>query len=314
MRDTCVGEAVHTTILHPGHCVANSHRSRHGSNHKAVNNRSCLNKIMKLSIHLQILSNTQAKFEVNQKQYLLDWRGHDLLIDNCNTVVFTPVFAAAIVVDCMVDLFGVPPDHLLCAGMYSKVYFVQDPAGHWRLKTRAEFWDNNILSYGRKLYHYHSLDEVEHLDLVDMREVEVEEKKMCIDLLKGMLQLDANVRISPNEVLAHPFITWSDQQYTSCYGTNESSTRQADEEGKVRSAPPKSCLRWYEDVRHLRETWRQRQLSLPLLPCKMYQEDTATTSDDKEPQQNKKKKGFKRFCSLMRRMFCCCIRVEGNEG
>ncbi|CAK6971520.1 homeodomain-interacting protein kinase 1-like, partial [Scomber scombrus] len=327
-------------------------------------------------------------------------------------------------VDCMVDLFGVPPDHLLCAGMYSKVYFVQDPAGHWRLKTRAEFWDNNILSYGRKLYHYHSLDEVEHLDLVDMREVEVKEKKMCIDLLKGMLQLDANVRLTPDEVLAHPFITWSDQQYTSCHeslndsssqlseprtsetpelnsigftesvltligeldtsdletiedseselselsdldtsdlesiedteselteiseldtsdletitvteswtsqaaeawcslflryshGTHESSTHQADEEGKVRSAPPKSCVPWYEDVRHPRETCRQRQLSLPLLPCKIYQEDTATTSDDKEPQQNKKKKGFKRFCSLMRRMFCCCIRVEGNEG
>ncbi|CAK6970406.1 homeodomain-interacting protein kinase 1-like [Scomber scombrus] len=242
--------------------------------------------------------------------------------------------------------------------------------------TRAEFWDNNILSYGRKLYHYHSLDEVEHLDLVDMREVEVEEKKMCIDLLKGMLQLDANVRLTPDEVLAHPFITWSDQQYTPClndsssqlsepgtsetpalesiedteselteigeldlsdlesievteselteiseldtsdqetitdteswtsqaaeawtslflsYGTNESSTRQADEEGKETTSA----------------------LSLHLLPCNMYQEDTATTSDDKEPQQNKKKKGFKRFCSLMRRMFCCCIRVEGNEG
>ncbi|XP_053179910.1 homeodomain-interacting protein kinase 1-like [Scomber japonicus] len=312
-------------------------------------------------------------------------------------------------VDCMVDLFGVPPDHLLCAGMYSKEYFVQDPAGQWRLKTREEFWDNNVLSYGRKLYHYRSLDEVENLDLVDMREVDVQEKRMCIDLLKGMLQLDADVRLTPDQVLAHPFITWRDQHYTSCceslnsssepgtcekpeletlketeagtsqvtelesleldsmedseseltdiseidtsdlesisdteselteiseiatcdlesiedsdswtslffhecYELLKPSTSQADEDRNVQSAPPKYCLRWKEDSGHQRETWRQRQLSLPLLPCSMSQEDNDTTS---ELQQNKEKKGFKRFCSWMRRTFCCCISVDEEEG
>lgn len=35
----------------------------------------------------------------------------------------------------MVDLLGVPHDHLLRAGKYSQDYFVQNPVGHWRMKV-----------------------------------------------------------------------------------------------------------------------------------------------------------------------------------
>ena len=36
---------------------------------------------------------------------------------------------------------------------------------------------------------------------------EAVEREQCIELLKAMLTIDPNERITPSEVLAHPFIT-----------------------------------------------------------------------------------------------------------
>ena len=42
-----------------------------------------------------------------------------------------------------------------------------------------------------------------------------EAKKECIDLLRAMLHLDAQERITPAEVLKHPFITRGSGQHSS---------------------------------------------------------------------------------------------------
>ncbi|GLD55056.1 homeodomain-interacting protein kinase 2-like isoform X1 [Lates japonicus] len=51
------------------------------------------------------------------------------------------------------------------------------------------------------------ITEYDALPLTNLNMVEADEKKERINLLKAMLQMDANKRITPSQVLAHPFIT-----------------------------------------------------------------------------------------------------------
>lgn len=47
------------------------------------------------------------------------------------------------------------------------------------------------------------------VQLSEELESDAEEWKQCVHLLKAMLQVDASKRITPSEVLNHPFITKS---------------------------------------------------------------------------------------------------------
>lgn len=47
------------------------------------------------------------------------------------------------------------------------------------------------------------------LSVETVSDAEAQEWTQCIELLKAMLQVDANERITPTEVLSHPFITQS---------------------------------------------------------------------------------------------------------
>ncbi|XP_067435096.1 homeodomain-interacting protein kinase 1-like isoform X2 [Thunnus thynnus] len=139
---------------------------------------------------------------------------------------------------CIVELLGVPPDHLLCAGMYSTDYFVKRSTGHWRLKRPQEYWGKYTPPGAYRAYHFRNLDDVETLPLVNLKMVEADERKECIDLLKAMLRLDSNERITPSEVLAHPFITRGTLKHSSDHETLESSTSQAADPGTSQGADP----------------------------------------------------------------------------
>ncbi|GAA6221704.1 homeodomain-interacting protein kinase 2-like isoform X1 [Lates japonicus] len=147
---------------------------------------------------------------------------------------------------CIVDLLGVPPDHLLSAGWFTYDYFVQRLSGHWRLKTPEEFWGSRTPPRDYRSYHFRNLDEVENLPLTNLSMVEADEKKECIDLLKAMLQMDADKRITPSQVLTHPFITRGTLQHgfnsetlqasTSC--TTEPGTSKTKKLGAIQKADP----------------------------------------------------------------------------
>ncbi|XP_035508669.1 homeodomain-interacting protein kinase 1-like [Morone saxatilis] len=77
----------------------------------------------------------------------------------------------------IVHLLGQPPDHLLDNRTKTKLYFQRTKSNSWRLKICLE-WDN---------------------------EAEDVEREQCVELLKAMLKMDAAERITPSEVLAHPF-------------------------------------------------------------------------------------------------------------
>ncbi|KAL7389299.1 hypothetical protein ABVT39_001240 [Epinephelus coioides] len=107
----------------------------------------------------------------------------------------------------IVALLGVPPDHLLNAATKSQHYFITDASGHWRLKTPEEYWQSTTVPSGYDPLDFSSLDILEELPQDNLNRVGAEEKRECIALLKAMLQIDPNERITPIEVLTHPFIT-----------------------------------------------------------------------------------------------------------
>ncbi|CAK6974571.1 homeodomain-interacting protein kinase 1-like isoform X4 [Scomber scombrus] len=82
-------------------------------------------------------------------------------------------------------------------------------------QTREEYWGHYVPFNDFRAYQYRNLDEVENLNLVNVEMVDADEKKMYINLLKGMLILYGNLRIIPSEVLNQPFITQGTQQHSS---------------------------------------------------------------------------------------------------
>ncbi|XP_070710410.1 uncharacterized protein [Pempheris klunzingeri] len=156
-------------------------------------------------------------------------------------VALFPVRTEYDAIRCIVDLLGVPPAHLLKAGRYSSFYFVER-RGHWKLKTPDEYWTKVPSCKDRRLYQFRNLDDVESLNLKNLTMAPDDEKKECIDLLKAMLQMDANERITPSQVLAHPFITRGTlsvlSQEAGTGGTAEPGTSGTTEPGTSGTAKP----------------------------------------------------------------------------
>ncbi|XP_071398127.1 homeodomain-interacting protein kinase 3-like [Centroberyx affinis] len=107
----------------------------------------------------------------------------------------------------IVDILGQPANHLLDAGLKTKMYFKKNPFSfrhpRWRLRTQVEFfrktWEK---TNDTRRYKFRSLDDLKKDQLVEQKITRYE----FVDLLKEMLQMDASVRITPSEVLTHPFI------------------------------------------------------------------------------------------------------------
>ncbi|XP_019129078.2 homeodomain-interacting protein kinase 3-like [Larimichthys crocea] len=236
------------------------------------------------------------------------------------------------VMECMVDLLGLPPDHLLNAGRHSEIYFFKTVYGQWRLKTHGEYW--GILPYpgDYRAYQFRSLDDVEKLPLTNLRVADAEEKMQCIALLKAMLQIDASVRITPSQLLKHPFIRRSTHHHDSFWscGTGVGSTSSYPRFIKVRPAPP-DCRYVADDV--LSESEPRSVQSpdgftsdfspAPFSPedINMKQEDSDSTSDEdfslemktRKEKKKKKKNSFKRFFCWLKNTFSC-ITANNDEG
>eukprot|EP00064_Thunnus_orientalis_P020473 superscaffoldBa00005644_g20610 len=58
----------------------------------------------------------------------------------------------------------------------------------------------------QRTYKFRSLDALKKLDLDDKAQAEVADRQECIELLKEMLKMNPGERISPSQVLSHPFI------------------------------------------------------------------------------------------------------------
>ncbi|XP_042244081.1 homeodomain-interacting protein kinase 1-like isoform X4 [Thunnus maccoyii] len=106
----------------------------------------------------------------------------------------------------MTQLLGQPADDLLRKGRKTDFFFNKTDTNSWRLMTPEEYWGKDSQSYvDRRMYKYASLDYLKQIRREDKLD-EAAEREKCIELLKGMLKIDEAERITPSEVLTHPFI------------------------------------------------------------------------------------------------------------
>ncbi|XP_029929810.1 homeodomain-interacting protein kinase 1-like [Myripristis murdjan] len=113
---------------------------------------------------------------------------------------------------------GPLPDHLLHCGRRTNMFFCKSSTNRhqWRLKTPAEYYGDNVSWSGETLTQ--PLRSLEDLQQISGSGRGTSAGNMANDLcrfvamLKKLLQLDANQRITPRQLLQHPFISMSHLQ------------------------------------------------------------------------------------------------------
>ncbi|KAL3999502.1 RING-box protein 1 [Sarotherodon galilaeus] len=106
----------------------------------------------------------------------------------------------------IIETQGQLPDHLLESGLYTDWYFIEDNFNEqrWTFKTQEQFQYET--GYQSKETRYIKLKCLDHLErLLKVRRGPENGQPLFVRLIKEMLALDANQRITPSEVLKHPF-------------------------------------------------------------------------------------------------------------
>ncbi|XP_077123281.1 homeodomain-interacting protein kinase 2 isoform X1 [Ranitomeya variabilis] len=111
---------------------------------------------------------------------------------------------------------GLPAEYLLSSGTKTTRFFNRDgdsPYPLWRLKTPDDHEsETGIKSKEARKYIFNCLDDMAQVNMTSDLEgsdmlVEKADRREFIDLLKKMLTIDADKRITPIETLNHPFVT-----------------------------------------------------------------------------------------------------------
>ncbi|XP_056588566.1 homeodomain-interacting protein kinase 1 isoform X2 [Triplophysa dalaica] len=110
---------------------------------------------------------------------------------------------------------GLPAEYLLSAGTKTSRFFNRGPDSSyplWRLKTPAEHEaEYGIKSKEARKYIFNCLDDMMQVNMTTLEGTDIlaekADRREFIDLLKKMLTLDADKRITPTRTLNHPFVT-----------------------------------------------------------------------------------------------------------
>ncbi|XP_057266945.1 homeodomain-interacting protein kinase 3 isoform X2 [Pezoporus wallicus] len=111
---------------------------------------------------------------------------------------------------------GLPGEQLLNMGTKTTRFFCREtdaPYSSWRLKTLEEHEaETGMKSKEARKYIFNSLDDIVHVNMVMDLEgsdllAEKADRREFVSLLKKMLLIDADLRITPAETLNHSFVT-----------------------------------------------------------------------------------------------------------
>ncbi|XP_030259461.1 homeodomain-interacting protein kinase 2-like isoform X2 [Sparus aurata] len=229
----------------------------------------------------------------------------------------------------IVELLGQPADHLLNGGLKTKDYFNWTESNCWELKTPAEFYGRNVRRVDEGSW-FQSVDDLKDVLKETNNEAEAED---CIELLKAMLKIDPNERITPREVASHPFITKdyptfqtvevktprssgfpSPNEGFDCeppvtpLKDEDSSNIHPDDSNPspeiLSSGPEAESTMLYEDQSPIRF---ESELSKTSKPSVMHADSSTSPliSEDSED-RGRRKNRFRCFFSWMKKTFCCC--------
>ncbi|XP_069391354.1 uncharacterized protein [Paralichthys olivaceus] len=112
-------------------------------------------------------------------------------------------------VKAVVGLLGLPADHLLKAGMYTDMFFKEDQYWSkpgWWLKISEEFYGKRNKT---KKVLFKTLDDLITLYPLSEGSMELRDRRAFFSLIKGLLEMDPDRRLTPEEALSHPFLTMS---------------------------------------------------------------------------------------------------------
>uniref|UniRef100_A0A3P9BUR0 Protein kinase domain-containing protein n=1 Tax=Maylandia zebra TaxID=106582 RepID=A0A3P9BUR0_9CICH len=121
----------------------------------------------------------------------------------------------------IIETQGQLPDHLLESGLYTDSYFIEDNHNkqRWTFKTPEQFqYETDYRSKETRLIKLKCLDDLEQL--LKVRRGPENGQTLFVRLIKEMLALDANQRITPSEVLKHPFFDPGLSRRTPCTDMN----------------------------------------------------------------------------------------------
>uniref|UniRef100_A0A3Q2WUP3 Protein kinase domain-containing protein n=1 Tax=Haplochromis burtoni TaxID=8153 RepID=A0A3Q2WUP3_HAPBU len=110
----------------------------------------------------------------------------------------------------IIETQGQPPDHVLDPGVYTEDYFTKDNYNYnqqrWTFKTTQQFkYETGYESLETRYIKLKRLDDLEQI--MTFRRGPEDGQRFFVSLIKEMLALDAHQRITPSQVLRHPFFS-----------------------------------------------------------------------------------------------------------
>ncbi|PVU89294.1 hypothetical protein BB561_005448, partial [Smittium simulii] len=130
----------------------------------------------------------------------------------------------------IVELLGVPPVEILETAQRKTYFFKRIGSNKWRIKTIEEFSKDTGISesIGKKYFPADNLFDLitqyPHKPNIFGSDLDVENSNrvVLVDFLKGLLDLNPKTRFTPEQAMAHPFIS---HNYSSFYNSRQDSNQ-----------------------------------------------------------------------------------------
>ncbi|KAM7411527.1 hypothetical protein PAMA_021490 [Pampus argenteus] len=237
-----------------------------------------------------------------------------------------------------VDLLGQPPVKLLDDGKNTALFYHRQNtylhSNPWTLKAPAEFFtETGIRPVETRIHRFTNLDELKTFPKhKKQNSAQAAERSACVELLKEMLQVDPQKRITPCQILAHPFIT---RDYLS-----SSQTRL----GRPTKLHKTLCLQTLQDkldnyqktkdnvylimesvsdddtiCSDLSSSVDSDDMIIPVVPPNSRVETSTSvshqdSSDVSKRKDRRKKKGIRGFFARLKRILLPCFSLSDDDG